>query len=144
MTGGPAAGISGAGDPASDAVRGEAARLSRRLEVARGRLSTAASAARPPTQAHALPADTRVVRSASAESACVCGGGEVDDDEETTPPQRIDGAADEIRALLGPAQARLERLAELSRGLADGTLADDEAAATASALAEAHPSRRPR
>ncbi|WP_314037140.1 hypothetical protein [Dietzia sp. CH92] len=51
---------------------------------------------------------------------------------------------DEVRALLGPAAARIARLAELTGALADGTLTEDAAGTAARAVADSQPHRRSR
>lgn len=91
-----------------DAVRGEAARLLRRLEGARGHLD----------------------RARDRRGSGAAGGSGVDDDE--------------VRALLGPAAARIARLAELTGALADGTLTEDAAGTAARAVADSQPHRRAR
>ncbi|MFL0579990.1 hypothetical protein [Dietzia sp. 179-F 9C3 NHS] len=115
--------------PAPDAVRGEAARLSRRLAVARERLAAA-----PSPRAAGAPA--RVPTRANAQSARGSDG--------AGPGARVEGADDEVRALLHPAGDRLARLAALVEALAGGELSEEAAAEAARAVSADQPVRRPR
>lgn len=124
--------------PAPDAVRGEAARLSRRLAVARERLAAAASprAAGAPASPRGAGAPARVPTRANAQSARGSDG--------AGPGARVDGADDEVRALLHPALDRLARLAALAEALAGGELSEEAAAEAARAVSADQLVRRPR
>ncbi|KAA0917946.1 hypothetical protein [Dietzia sp. ANT_WB102] len=102
-------------------IAGEAARLRRRLEVARDRLDAILAGA-----------GDRVGAGVAAVGA---GPGEgiarIDDD-------------DEIRALLQPAAARIARLVELTEAFADGTLPEASTGDAVRAVAGTQPHRRPR
>lgn len=54
---------------------------------------------------------------------------------------RIEGADDEVRALLGPTVDRLARLADLAGALADGTLSEEAAVPEIAELAATQPTR---
>lgn len=109
---------------ANEDVRGEAARLRRRLGVARGRLDAV-------LQAAGDPGTGGVGDAAGGDSAARGGLARIDDD-------------DEVRALLRPAADRIARLLELTDGLADGTLSEASAGDAARAVADTQPFRRPR
>ncbi|MBC7307528.1 MULTISPECIES: hypothetical protein [Dietzia] len=109
---------------ANEDVRGEAARLRRRLGVARGRLDAL-------LQAAGDPGTGGVGDAAGGDSAARGGLARIDDD-------------DEVRALLRPAADRIARLLELTDGLADGTLSEASAGDAARAVADTQPFRRPR
>lgn len=109
---------------ANEDVRGEAARLRRRLGVARGRLDAL-------LQAAGDPGTGGVGDAAGGDSAARGGLARIDDD-------------DEVRALLRPASDRIARLLELTDGLADGTLSEASAGDAARAVADTQPFRRPR
>lgn len=108
---------------ANEDVRGEAARLRRRLGVARGRLDAL-------LQAAGDPGTGGVGDAAGGDSAARGGLARIDDDE--------------VRALLRPAADRIARLLELTDGLADGTLSEASAGDAARAVADTQPFRRPR
>ena len=101
-------------------VVGEAARLRRRLEVARDRLDAILAGA-----------GDRVGAGVTAVGAGPGGG-----------VARIDD--DEIRALLRPAAARIALLVELTEAFADGTLPEESAGDEVRAVAGTQPIRRPR
>lgn len=101
-------------------VRGEAARLRHRLEVARGRLDAVLE--------HG-GGDGR--GAAPADAGAGVGVARIDDD-------------DEVRSLLRPAADRIACLLELAGALADGTLSEMSAGESARAVADAQPFRRPR
>ena len=109
---------------ANEDVRGEAARLRRRLKVARGRLDAV-------LHAGAQPGTSRVGDAAGGDAGARGGLARIDDD-------------DEVRALLRPAADRIARLLELTDGLADGTLSEASAGDAARAVADTQPFRRPR
>ncbi|MDV8002278.1 hypothetical protein [Rhodococcus sp. IEGM 1408] len=116
---------------AADAeVRGEAARLARRLEAAEQRLDAARAPASPPPP-----------RAAESEVRRVDGTDRTDGVDRI---DRIDQVDDEVRALLTPAANRVAELVELARALADGTVSDESADEAARTIAAAQPSRRPR
>lgn len=108
---------------ANEDVRGEAARLRRRLGVARGRLDAV-------LHAGAQPGTSRVGDAAGGDAGARGGLARIDDDE--------------VRALLRPASDRIARLLELTDGLADGTLSESSAGDAARAVADTQPFRRPR
>lgn len=109
---------------ANEDVRGEAARLRRRLGVARGRLDALLQAAGDP--------GTGGVGDAAGGGTGARGGlARIDDD-------------DEVRALLRPASDRIARLLELTDGLAEGTLSEAAVRDAARAVADTQPFRRPR
>ena len=111
----------------ADAVRGEAHRLTRRLESARERLD-AALAPRAP-----LPA--RPPRGAEREATSGPGAGRA----------RIDDVDDdEVLPLLTPAVDRIARLAEAARALADASLTEEAAERAVREIRDTQPSRRPR
>ncbi|MFN3601030.1 MAG: hypothetical protein ACK4UY_06550 [Dietzia sp.] len=109
------------GRPAHAAdVRGEADRLVRRLELARARLDAVLDPrdpATPPPQP-------------GARGGSVASRPGIDDDE--------------VRTLLTPAIARVTRLTDVARSLADGTASEASAAQAVRALAGTQPTRRPR
>ncbi|MEH6621964.1 MULTISPECIES: hypothetical protein [Dietzia] len=108
---------------ANEDVRGEAARLRRRLGVARGRLDAVLRAGDDP--------GTGGVGDAAGGVAGARGGlARIDDDE--------------VRALLRPASDRIARLLELTDGLAEGTLSEAAVRDAARAVADTQPFRRPR
>ncbi|MCT1433457.1 hypothetical protein [Dietzia maris] len=109
---------------ANEDVRGEAARLRRRLKVARGRLDAV-------LHAGDQPGTSRVGDAAGGDTGARGGLARIDDD-------------DEVRALLRPAADRIARLLELTDGLADGTLSEASAGDAARAVTDAQPFRRPR
>lgn len=109
---------------ANEDVRGEAARLRRRLGVARGRLDAV-------LHAGDQPGTSRVGDAAGGDTGARGGLARIDDD-------------DEVRALLRPASDRIARLLELTDGLADGTLSEASAGDAARAVADTQPFRRPR
>ncbi|MEB8325611.1 hypothetical protein NGF75_06385 [Dietzia kunjamensis] len=109
---------------ANEDVRGEAARLRRRLEVARGRLDAVHHAA-------GDPGTGGVGDAAGGDSAAREGLARIDDD-------------DEVRALLRPASDRIARLLELTDGLADGTLSEAAVRDAARVVTDSQPFRRPR
>ena len=102
-------------------VVGEAARLRRRLEVARDRLDAILAGA----------GDRGGVSVAAVGAGSGGGVTRLDDD-------------DEIRALLQPAAARIARLVELTEAFADGTLPEESAGDEVRAVAGTQPIRRPR
>ncbi len=108
---------------ANEDVRGEAARLRRRLKVARGRLDAV-------LHAGAQPGTSRVGDAAGGDAGARGGLARIDDDE--------------FRALLRPASDRIARLLELADGLAEGTLSEASAGDAARAVADTQPFRRPR
>ncbi|AWH94573.1 hypothetical protein [Dietzia psychralcaliphila] len=113
------------GRPDHDAeVRGEAARLVHRLELARTRLDAALDP-RDPTPAPGSPPPPP-----RAPAGGVATGPGLDDDE--------------VRTLLAPAVARVARLHEIARSLADGSASEESAAQAVRALADTQPNRRPR
>lgn len=99
-------------------VRGEAARLQRRLGVASDHLAAILDG---------------VGEGAAGVRGGVARGGvaRIDDDSE-------------VRALLRPAADRITRLLELTGALADGTLSGASAGDSARAVADDQPFRRPR
>ena len=109
---------------ANEDVRGEAARLRRRLGVARGRLDAL-------LQAAGDPGTGGVGDAAGGDSAARGGLARIDDD-------------DEVRALLRPAADRIARLLALTDGLAAGTLSEAAVRDAARAVADTQPFRRPR
>ncbi len=109
---------------ANEDVRGEAARLRRRLGVARGRLDAV-------LHAGDQPGTSRVGDAAGGDAGARGGLARIDDD-------------DEFRALLRPASDRIARLLELTDGLADGTLSEAAVRDAARAVADTQPFRRPR
>ncbi|WP_440220957.1 hypothetical protein [Dietzia sp. MNB45] len=109
---------------ANEDVRGEAARLRRRLKLARGRLDAV-------LHAGDQPGTSRVGDAAGVYAGARGGLARIDDD-------------DEVRALLRPASDRIARLLELTDGLADGTLSEAPAGDAARAVADTQPFRRPR
>lgn len=109
---------------ANEDVRGEAARLRRRLKLARGRLDAV-------LHAGDQPGTSRVGDAAGGDTGARGGLARIDDD-------------DEVRALLRPASDRIARLLELTDGLADGTLSEASAGDAARAVADTQPFRRPR
>lgn len=128
-------------------VRGEAARLVRRLEAAEQRLAEAHTPPAP-SQPRATAASTHEISHADTAIARACaegaagGGGNAGDED---PPRlRINEVDDEVRALLAPASNRVAELVELARALADGSLSDESAEESARAIAATQPSRRPR
>jgi hypothetical protein len=108
---------------ANEDVRGEAARLRRRLGVARGRLDAVLHAGDDP--------GTGRVGDAAGGVAGARGVSRIDDD-------------DEVRALLRPASDRIARLLELTDGFAEGTLSEAAVRDAARAVADTQPFRRPR
>ncbi|WP_256821055.1 hypothetical protein [Dietzia sp. Die43] len=108
---------------ANEDVRGEAARLRRRLGVARGRLDAVLHAGDDP--------GTGEVGDAAGGDTGARGVSRIDDD-------------DEVRALLRPASDRIARLLELADGLAEGTLSEAAVRDAARAVADTQPFRRPR
>lgn len=112
------------GRPARDGdVRGEADRLVRRLELARARLDAALDPREPAPAPGTAPPQP------------LAPGGRV---------STRTGIDDEVRALLAPAVARVARLHEIARSLADGTTSDASAAQAVWALADTQPTRRSR
>lgn len=109
---------------ANEDVRGEAARLRRRLKVARGRLDAV-------LHAGDQPGTGEVGDAAGGDTGARGGLARIDDD-------------DEVRALLRPAADRIARLLELADALADGTLSDASAEEAARSVADTQPFRRPR
>lgn len=109
---------------ANEDVRGEAARLRRRLGVARGRLDAV-------LHAGGHPGTGRVGDAAGGVAGARGGLARIDDD-------------DEVRALLRPASDRIARLLELTDGLAEGTLSEASVGDAARAVADTQPFRRPR
>ena len=108
---------------ANEDVRGEAARLRRRLGVARGRLDTVLHSAGDP--------GTGGVGDAGGDAGARGGLARIDDD-------------DEVRALLRPAADRIARLLELTDGLAEGTLSEAAVRDAARVVTDSQPFRRPR
>ena len=109
---------------ANEDVRGEAARLRRRLKVARGRLDAV-------LHAGDQPGTGEVGDAAGGDTGARGGLARIDDD-------------DEVRALLRPASDRIARLLARTDGLAEGTLSEAAVRDAARAVADTQPFRRPR
>lgn len=108
-------------------VRGEAARLQRRLGVAGDHLAAILDGVGDEVGEGVAGARGGVARGGVARGGVT----RIDDD-------------DEVRALLRPAAARITRLLELTGALADGTLSEASAGDAARAVADTQPYRRPR
>ncbi|UVE94488.1 hypothetical protein [Dietzia sp. B32] len=109
---------------ANEDVRGEAARLRRRLAVARDRLGAV-------LRAGGDPGTGEVGAVAGGDAGARGGVARIDDD-------------DEIRVLLRPAASRITRLLELTGAVVDGALSQAAAEEAARAVSGSQPLRRPR
>lgn len=138
MSDAPAGDARAAEDSDPGAARAEAGRLSVRLASARAHLDAAAESPRsqparsqpPRSQPRAPGASAQDISRADAPGARGSGDG-----------ARIEGADDEVRALLGPTVDRLARLADLAGALADGTLSEEAAVPEIAELAATQPTR---
>ena len=108
--------LDGTADGAS-AVRGEASRAARRLELAHERIAAA----------HGL-----------------AGAGSGEGSRSDTAWGGFDDVDGEVRSLLTPAVDRISRLSAIATAMADGTLSMASAAHAAREITVAQPHRRPR
>lgn len=107
-------------------VRGEAARLAERLQLAFDRLGSAL----PVNSALPAPSDAAGSPGGPVGSAAA-GIVRLDDD-------------DEVAGFLRPSADRIAQLLDLAHSLADGTLSPESAEAATRAVADLQPYRRPR